>query len=246
MTFEKLDNLNGYVAVVTGANGGMARAICKRLAKLGATVHGVVRRDQDKLQEFLDELGPGHQAILGDVTDYKQLRDIASRFDKCDLLINTAGKSKIVPHGNLTALSEEEFVDLMNVNLTSIYLTIKAFMPSLKASGRALVINISSASSMRGGGSNVAYAASKAGVDSLTKNFALAFAPDIRFIALNPSAVDTGFVPVPPEKLKYIADITPLKRIATVEDVANAVEVFSTTLRFTTGNCFVIDGGKII
>ena len=146
----------------------------------------------------------------------------------------------------LFSLSESDFTQLLNVNLTSIYLTIKAFMPVLKASNQALVINISSASSIRGGGSNVAYAAAKAGVDSLTKNFAIAFAPGIRFIALNPSAVDTGFVPVSTDTLKYIADNTPLKRITTVEDIANAVEAFTTTMRFTTGNCFVIDGGRII
>lgn len=246
MTFEKFDNLNGHIAVVTGANGGMARAICRRLAMLGARVYGIARSRQEELQEFLDQFGPGHKAIIADVTDSARLNEIASQFPRCDILINTAGKSRIIPHGDLTALSDEEFDHLMVTNLRSIYATIRAFMPALKASGQALVINISSASSLRAGGSNVAYAASKAGLDSLTKNFALAFAPDIRFIALNPSAVDTGFVPVPAERLKHLASITPLKRIATVEDVANAVEMFATVMRFTTGNTFVIDGGNII
>lgn len=246
MTFEKFENLNGHVAVITGANGGIGRAICSRLSKLGATIHGIVRSKQQELQEFLDQLGPGHKSILGDVTDSNRLDEIASHFPKCDLLINTAGKSKIIPHNNLIALSDAEFDDLIKTNLRSVYSTIRAFMPALKASGRALVINISSASSIRTGGSNVAYAASKAGIDSLTRNFALAFAPDIRFIALNPSLIDTGFVPITTERFEHLSKITPLKRITTVEDVANAVEMFSTVMRFTTGNTFVIDGGVII
>ena len=246
MTFEKLNNLNGQIAVVTGANGGMGRAICQRLAELGATLYGISRSRVDELQLFLDGIGSGHRAILGDVTNGVRLQEIAATIPRCDLLITAAGESKIIPHDNLVMLSPEEFTRLINDNLTSVYLTVRAFVPALKNSTSALVVNISSASSLRGGGSNLAYAAAKAGVDSLTKNLSMAFAPTIRFIALNPSAVDTGFVPFLPERLKNIANFTPLKRLTTVDDIANAVEAFATTLRFTTGNCFAIDGGKII
>ena len=96
MTFEKLENLSGQVAVVTGANGGMARAICQRLAKLGATVYGLVRSRDQELQQFLDSLGTGHRAILCDVTNSQQLAAAAASIGKCDILINAAGKSTIV------------------------------------------------------------------------------------------------------------------------------------------------------
>lgn len=246
MTFEKLKDLKGQTAVVTGANGGMGRAICQRLASLGARVYGLSRSRVDELDSFLKALGPEHQALLCDVTDETSLDQVVGTIPKCDILINAAGESRKIPHENLDLLTVKEFNDLINANLTSIYLTIRMFMPSLKASDNALVINISSASSLRGGGSNLAYAAAKAGVDSLTKNLSISFAPGIRFIALNPSLVNTGFTTVTPDRIKSVADATPLKRIATVEDVADAVEAFATTLRFTTGNCFVIDGGRII
>lgn len=244
MSFEKLKNLDNQIAVVIGANGAMGRAICKRLAELGASVHGIVRKQQEELQDFLNTMGSTHRAILCDITDSKKLNEVAKEFTRCDILINTAGKSKIIPHPNLIDLSEEEFNNLIKINLTSVYLTIRAFLTALRGSNHGLVINISSASSIRGGGSNLAYAAAKAGVDSLTKNFAMAFAPNIRFISLNPGLVDTGFIPFSRDQITQATKNTPLKRITTVDDVANAVEAFSTVLRFTTGNRFVIDGGQ--
>lgn len=244
MSFEKLKNLDNQIAVITGANGKIGRAICKRLAELGATVYGIVRNQQEELQNFLNILGPTHRAILCDVTDSKRLNEVAKEFTRCDILINTAGKSKIISHSNLIDLSEEEFNNLIRTNLTSVYLTIQAFLNALKESKNALVINISSASSIRGGGSNVAYTAAKAGVDSLTKNFAIAFSPNIRFIALNPGMVNTGFVSFSHDQINQATKNTPLKRITTVDDIANTVEAFATVLRFTTGNRFVIDGGQ--
>lgn len=246
MTFERKENLNGNVAVVTGANGGIGRAICKRLALMGATVYGIVRSKDTELQEFLNQFGSSHRAFVADVTDSRQLSSIVKEIPKCDILINTAGKSRIIPHAKLNDLSDEEFDNLLTSNLRSVFSTIRSFLPSLQASEESLVINISSASSLRTGGSNIAYAAAKAGVDSMTRNLAIAFAPNIRFISINPSAVDTGFLPIPQERYAQNAAATPMKRIATVEDIANAVEAFTTIIRFSTGNCVVVDGGRII
>lgn len=246
MTFEKNKNLAGQIAVVTGANGKIARGICKRLSELGAIVYGITRIERKDFEDFLISLNKENKVFIADITDSKKLKEIAESISACDILVNCVGRTRNIAHSDLESLSDEEFDNLLKINLRAVFATVRSFFPLLKKSQDALVINISSASSIRIGGSNVAYAAAKAGLDSMTRNLAIAFAPQIRFIALNPATVDTGFVPVREEHLKRIADMTPLKRIATVEDVANAVEAFAVTMRFTTGNCFVIDGGRLI
>jgi len=212
-------------------------------------VHGIWnhRNKETEFNSFLESLdGTGHTCFLGDVTDSVRMAEISSEIPKCDILVNAAGKTKQIPHFNLMAITDNDFDEYIKTNLKSVFIVTKAFIQSLQLSENAVVFNISSASSLRTGGSNVIYAAAKAGVDSLTRNFALAFSPGVRFISLNPSAVNTGFLPMNDAQVKQISSITPLKRIATVEDVANAIEAFTTVMRFSTGNCFVIDGGRIL
>jgi NAD(P)-dependent dehydrogenase (short-subunit alcohol dehydrogenase family) len=245
MTFERLENLNGQVAVITGANGGIGFAIAQRLAKSGAIIIGLVRRDVDGMQLRLDNLGHGHTAMLADVTNSTQLDEVASRIPQCDILVNNAGSSTNINHKNLNALTDDIFAQVVNVNLSGTFYAIRAFTPLLTKSPYALIVNISSASSIGTGGSNLAYAAAKAGVDSLTRNLAKALAP-IRVISLNPTLIKTNFTKYPDEFYNGAATTVPLKRIATVDDVASSVEALATTLRFNTGNNIVIDGGRTL
>lgn len=247
MTFKRLENLNGQVAVITGASGGVGFATAKQLAQLGAKVVGIVRRNVEELQARLNELGPGHIAMLADVTNSKQLTEVTNKLTQCDILVNTAGFSRTIDHKNLDALSDEEFDQVVKVNLHGTFYTIRAFAPLLKKSQYGLIVNISSASSINTGGSNLAYAASKAGVDSLTRNLAKALAP-IRVVSLNPTVIKTNFAQpaLPDSWYNNIAMSVPLKRIVTVEDVASAVEALATTMRFNTGNNILIDGGRTL
>jgi 3-oxoacyl-[acyl-carrier protein] reductase len=179
------------------------------------------------MQARLNELGDGHKAMLADVTNSEQLNFVASQLEQCDILINNAGASVPIDHRNLTSLTDEIFEKTVSVNLNGTFYTTRSFLPLLRKSPNALIINISSASSFRTGGSNIAYAAAKAGVDSLTRNLAKALAP-IRVVSIN---AGMG---------------TPLKRVVTVEDVASTVEALATTVRFTTGNNIILDGGRTL
>jgi NAD(P)-dependent dehydrogenase (short-subunit alcohol dehydrogenase family) len=254
MAFEKLDNLNGQVAVITGAMGDMGFATAQRLAQLGARVVGIVRKDLDQAQEKFDTLpNPhlGHFVELASVVDsvamLKAVWDIKERAGGCDILINTAGISKGIPHVNLDALTDDLFDEIMKVNVRGTFSTIKLFTPMLKESKNGLIVNISSAAGLRSGGSNIAYAASKAAMDSMTRNLARALAPTIRVVSIAPSAVDTKFLSNRSKDfLDSQAKLTPLGRIGTVDDVANTIEALATTMRFVTGNCIVIDGGRTI
>lgn len=245
MSFNRIENLNGQVAVITGANGGVGFATVKQLAKSGAKIVGIVRRNVEEMQTRLNELGEGHLAMLADVTNSEQLNSVAAQLNQCDILVNNAGFSVPIDHKNLTALTDELFENVLKVNLNGTFYTTRAFLPLLRKSSNALVINISSASSVRTGGSNIAYAAAKAGVDSLTRNLAKALAP-IRVVSLNPTLIKTNFTQLPDSHYQGAGMSTPLKRVVTVEDVASTIEALATTVRFTTGNNIVLDGGRTL
>jgi 3-oxoacyl-[acyl-carrier protein] reductase len=241
--FEKLNNLNEQVVVIAGGSGGIGFAIVKRLSSLGAKVIVLVRNDIELMQKRLDELKEGHLALLADITDTKTLINAANKLDQCDILINSAGYSKIIPHKNLEELTDELFDNIIKINLRSVFSTIRTFTPLLKRSNNPVIINISSTSAVRTGGSNMAYAASKAGIDSLTRNLSKALSP-IRVVSISPGSVNSGFLDLPKSFYDHVGAITPLKRSGTEEDIASAVEAVLTTMRFTTGNIIAVDGGK--
>jgi NAD(P)-dependent dehydrogenase (short-subunit alcohol dehydrogenase family) len=252
MSFHRLDDLAGQVVVITGGTGGMGYATAKRLAAKGARIVGIVRRNVDSAQEKYNELPNahlGHFVINAPIDDSAALAaaalEVKTRAGRCDILINTAGTTKSVPHPNLDMLTDELFDNIMQVNLRAVFATIRTFAPMLKESGNGLIVNISSAAGIRTGGSNIAYAASKAGMDSMTRNLSRALAPAIRVVSIAPSAVDTDFLSNRSQDfLANAAKLTPLGRIGEVDDIACAIEACATTMRFTTGNCFVIDGGR--
>jgi 3-oxoacyl-[acyl-carrier protein] reductase len=241
--FEKLDNLNGQVAVVTGGSGSIGFTIVKRLSSLGARVIVLVRSDIEVMQKRLDELKEGHLSLLADITDTKSLIDAANKLDQCDILINSAGYSTIIPHKNLEELTDDLFDNIVKINLRSVFSTIRTFTPLLEKSKNSVIINISSTSAGRTGGSNMAYAASKAGIDSLTRNLAKTLSP-IRVISISPSSINSGFLDLPKSFYDKVGECTPLKRVGTEEDIASAVEACLTTMRFTTGNIIAVDGGR--
>lgn len=254
MSFRRIDDLTGQVVVITGAMGGMGYATAKRLAEKGARIIGIVRRNEDLAQEMFNKLPNSfleHIIINASIDNTESIsravKIVQDKAGRCDILINTAGTTRSIPHGNLDALTDDIFDNIMQVNVRGVFSTIKAFVPMLKSSGNGLVVNISSAAGVRTGGSNIAYAASKAALDSVTRNLSKSLAPHIRVVSIAPSAVDTNFLPNRSrEFLDNAAKATPLGRIGEVDDIASTIEALATTMRFTTGNCFVIDGGRTV
>jgi 3-oxoacyl-[acyl-carrier protein] reductase len=250
MTFEPLENLNGRVVIITGAMGGIGYATAQRLAKQGARIIGIVRRNLDEAQQKLNELPNSHlehMAVLADVTNKEQLREAYAKISpigRCDVLVNTVGKTMRIPWQDVHLLKDEFFDKVTQDNLRSYFSTIRTFHPLLKKTDESIIVNIGSMAGQRGGGSNLAYAAAKAGVDSLTRSLSQSLAP-IRVMGVSPGAIDTGFVPNPAEGYyDRVAESTPLKRGPSVVDVASAVEASVMLLRFTTGQVINIDGGR--
>ena len=250
MSFKPLKDLNGQTAVITGANGGIGRATAQALAESGARIVGIAWRNIEDLQTYLDQLPNGHLghlAILADTTKTAQLDAATQCITKCDILVNSAGFSRTIPHANIDALTDEFFDQMLTANLRSVFSTIRIFASRLKQSTNGLIVNISSASAVNPGhGSNIAYTAAKAGLESMTKNLALSLAPAVRVISVCPSSLNTGFLEHGQDFYDRAGQNTPLKRVGTAEDIASAVEAIATRMRFTTGNCFIIDGGRFL
>ena len=253
MSFEPVSKLDGHVAVITGGKGAIGWATAKRLAALGARIVSIDRSEPEKVQALLDTLpkvaSGAHFALTASITDSAALNAAAAavkqRAGRCDILVNSAGFTKPVAANDLEGLTDDLFDAVVQTNLRGVFATIRTFTPLLKANGDGLIVNVSSIAGITGSGSNLAYAAAKAGVDLLTKALGKALAPQIRVIAVSPGVVDSSFVPGRGAEFNEKAAATiPLKRIGHVDDTAAAIEACATTMRFATGSRFVVDGGR--
>ncbi len=163
------------------------------------------------------------------------------------MLVNGAGFTKPVPHADLEALDDELIDRMFAVNWRGQFATIRAFASLLKASGNGLIVSLSSIAGSNGIGSSIAYCVAKAGIDVMTKSLARVLAPEVRVLAVAPGVVDTGFVPGRGADFNTkTAATTPLKRIATADDIASAVLACATQLSFATGTTLVVDGGRAL
>ena len=247
---EQGAQLAGRVAVVTGGSGGIGSAICRAFAQAGATVVLTYRSGQDAARRLLGTLGPGahwaKQLSVDDTAGLKQLAaEVESRHARCDVLVNCAGITRFVPHADLDALDDQLIDDIFRVNWRGAFAAVRAFRPLLKATGAGLVVNISSIAAVTGMGSNVAYCASKAALDSMTKSLARALAPEIRVVSVSPGLVDTEFVRGLDQKWRdEQAGRTPLRRLATPEEAAAAVLAVATLLPYSNGCIIAVDGGR--
>jgi 3-oxoacyl-[acyl-carrier protein] reductase len=196
--------------------------------------------------------GGPHLALAADVTDSGALAAVASRvaaeLGGCDVLVNAAGITRFVPHDDLEALDDSLIDEILRTNVRGAIASVRALRPLLEASDRAgggVVVNLSSIAAVTGMGSNVAYCASKAALDSLTRSLARALAPRIRVVSVSPGVVDTEFIrSLDPAWRGEQLGRTPLGRLASPDEVAAAVVAVVRDLTFTTGSVLAVDGGR--
>lgn len=238
------------VALVVGGSGGIGQAIVRRLADDGLAVVVGYRSGHDAATELAASLpGDGHGVLQLSVTDPDSLAAAASwveaQHGHLDVLVNGAGITRAVPHDDLDGLDDDLIDDIFRVNWRGPFATIRALRPLLAAAPRPVVVNISSIAGTTGQGSNVAYCASKAALDSLTRSLGRSLAPSIRMVSVAPGWVLGGYAArMPPEVLDAQRDATPLQRLATPEDVAATVSAAVHDLPMTTGAVLPVDGGR--
>lgn len=240
----------GQVAVVTGAGGGIGSVMSRKLAAAGARVVLTYRESKTKTETVAQSLdGEGHLCVQASVDDSEALRllakQITEHYGTVDLLVNNAGITRPVPHDDLEGLDDTLIDSIFRTNWRGAFASIRAFKNLLLNNNGGVVINISSIAGVTGIGSNVAYCASKAAMNSMTLSLARALAPKIRVVSVSPGWVMGEYAKrVDPAYLQEQIDKTPLKRLATAEDVAETVMAAATMMPFTTGCIIPVDGGR--
>lgn len=250
MIFNQTHTLNKQVAVVIGGSGAIGSAICRHFAEAGATCIVTYNNGEQTAKDLVSTLsGGGHSVAHIPIDDSAALNalaaDVKAKHGRLDVLVNCAGITRYVPHNDLAALDDQLIDDIFRVNWRGPFAAVRAFRNLLAAGGEGLVINISSIAGVTGMGSNVAYCASKAALDSMTKSLARALAPEIRVVSVSPGLVDTDFVKgLDKEWRDEQAARTPLKRLATADEIGAATLAVVAHLDYSTGCIIAIDGGR--
>jgi 2-keto-3-deoxy-L-fuconate dehydrogenase len=240
--------LSGKSALITGAGQGIGRAAALRFAAEGAQVWAT-----DINTDAIDALAAEHHAISPrtlDVRSETAASTLAEEIGTLDILFNCAG---YVHQGNILACTPEDWERSFDINVSSMYRTCRAFLPSMLASGKGSIINMSSVvSSVKGAPSRFVYGTTKAAVIGLTKAIAVDFVgKGIRCNAICPGTTDT---PSLTERMVALGDVVkareaflarqPMGRLGTPGEIADlAVYLASDEAEFTTGQTHIIDGG---
>lgn len=242
------------VVLVTGGAGEIGSAICKKYAENGYAVVFTYNSNLQKAQKLFEKLhGNNHcflqcSTINADSISNLKLK-IEEKYGKLDVLVNNAGITTPVAHENLDGLSDEWIDIIMQTNFRGSFAMVRAMKGLLINSSETtgLIVNISSIAGIYGIGSNVAYCASKAALDSMTRSLARALAPKIRVVSVSPGFVEGEYTKsFDPAFLQNQKQNTPLGRFALADDVANAVFSVSDVLTFSTGNIITVDGGRLL
>ncbi|MGB7266740.1 MAG: glucose 1-dehydrogenase [Terracidiphilus sp.] len=247
----QLFSLEGKLAVVTGGTSGIGRALSLGLADAGADVIASARRQQqvDETANEIEARGRKTLRVASDVGDRESLEKLLAaateRFGKVDILVNCAGIIKRTP---TLDLAEAEWTNILNVNLTGTLRACQVFGRKMLERGYGRIINIASLNSFVALSEVAAYAASKAGVASLTRSLAVewskkgvtvnAVAPGVFRTDLNAQLLDS--TPRGQELLMR----TPMGRFGKTEELVGAVVYLaSDSASFVTGQILVVDGG---
>ena len=244
------NELENKIALVTGGSNGIGLKTAKMLAEKGATVIVGYHNGKDRAKKIIDTLPEkNHMMFQIKLEEYNTIESLAleikEKYGKLDIIINSAGFTKPIPHKDIDKLDIETFDQILIANARGPYSIIRSLMPLLQKSSEAVVINVSSISAFTGSGSNIAYCASKAALDTMTMSLARVFGPKIRFLCVSPAAVATDFVQGRDRgALEKLAEKTPLNKVVEPDDVALAILGCITHLKTATGTRIIIDGGK--
>lgn len=242
--------LRGKVALVTGGSGGIGAEICKILAGEGArVVVGYFRNEKaaEAVVRAIEVEGGSAQAAKIDVRDIDSVRHSFGRalevFGGLDLLVNCAGVATFNPLSDFTELAWNNVID---TNLKGTFLCCRTVLPFFRERGGGDIVNVSSLAASTGSFEGCAYAASKAGVNSLTLSMALELADaNIRVNAVAPGRIATNIRRTHSgHYFEFMLEQTPQKRVGTPKEVANAVVfIASRACSFMTGETVYVTGG---
>ena len=242
--------MSNKTAIVTGGTRGIGKAIVLELAKSGCNVAFNYSKSDDLANELAKEieaLGVKALAKKADVSDFESAKDmikeVKDEFGQIDYLVNNAG---ITRDKLLALMKENDWDDVINVNLKSVYNFSKAVIMTMIKQKNGKILNITSVSGIAGVAGQANYSASKAGMIGFTK----ALAKEVGKAKINVNAIACGFIEtdmtseLPEEYKKKMTDMTALKRFGTTDDVAKTAKfLLSDDANYITGQVLSIDGG---
>jgi 3-oxoacyl-[acyl-carrier protein] reductase len=242
--------LEGKVAIITGATRGIGRGVAEVFAKNGADIAFTYVSSDEKAKEVegvLKSYGVKVKSYKFNVSDYQAtedfINDVAEEFGRIDAIVNNAG---ITRDGLLMRMSEENWDDVMNINLKSVFNVTKCALKTLLKQRFGSIINMSSVVGIEGNGGQSNYAASKAGVIGFTKSIAQEIGSrNIRCNAIAPGFIETEMTAdLDPEVIKGWVEDIPMKRSGTPEDVANTALFLASDLsNYVNGQVINVCGG---
>lgn len=244
--------LEGKVAIITGASRGIGRGIAEVFAKHGANVaftYSSSAASAEALENELNSLGIKAKGYQSNAANFEQahklIEDVLAEFGTIDILINNAGITK---DNLLMRMSEEDFDQVIDVNLKSVFNMTKAVQKTMLKNRAGSIINMSSVVGVKGNAGQTNYAASKAGVIGFTKSVALELGSrNIRCNAIAPGFIETEMTgKLNEDVVQGWRESIPLKRGGTTEDVANACLFLASDLSaYVTGQVMNVDGGML-
>ncbi|MDA9535766.1 oxidoreductase [Bradyrhizobium sp. CCBAU 21362] len=245
--------LNGKAALVTGAASGIGFASAKMLLESGAKVALNFLPDDPRGPKAVAELQTIGKAIAapGDVADpvsaERMISNAVSEFGGLDLLVNNAGAPGVkepIPATRLDLVTEELWDTLLQVNLVSVFRCSRAAASALKAS-KGAIVNVASTAAIDARGSTIPYAAAKAGVVTLTRNFARALSPEVRVNAVAPGFIDSTWINWPEETRRDATEKALLKRAIQPAEIAEVIVYLGFGASMITGTTVLVDGGLL-
>jgi ketoreductase RED2 len=238
-------DLQGKVAIVTGSSSGIGESMARALASAGVSV--VVNSSTSVAAgEAVAASLPDAIYVQGNVADEDACVALVAaateRFGRLDILVNNAGTTKVIPHADLDAATDEVWREIFDVNVLGTWHMTRAAVPALRATGAGSVLNVSSLAGVRPTGSSIPYAVSKAGINHLTLLLAKVLGPEIRVNAIAPGLVDTPWTASWDVIREYVRAQAPLRRSGVPADLAEAA-VGILRADYITGQVLTVDGG---
>ena len=250
--------LTGKAAIVTGSATGVGRATALALARQGCHVAINYSRSAGEAEETCAQvkaLGVRTIAVRADVASDAECRQLVeaalSAFGRLDVLVNNAGTTRFIDHGDLDAVRAEDWQQLMGVNLVGPFQCVRAARKALEANGQGCIVNVSSVAGLRAIGSSIPYCASKAALNNMTLALARALAPKIRVNAVAPGFItgrwlQNGLGNAYEAIKKAQESRTPMRRVCEPEDVADAILALITGSELVTGQILPVEGGMLL
>ena len=242
--------LNGKVALVTGAARGIGKAIALNFASEGASIAFtdlVINEAAEETVKELEALGVKVKAYASNAADFEATQEVVAEIEKefgrVDILVNNAGITK---DGLVMRMSEAQWDAVIDVNMKSAFNFLHAVVPIMARQKGGSIINMASIAGQTGNPGQVNYSASKAGLIAMAKSVAKEMGPrGVRANAIAPGYVITEMTEVLPQAVKdEFIKLIPLKRGATVEEIANtALYLASDLSSYVTGQVIAVNGG---